>query len=154
MEDKKNDKVAQVQLSGYIPEKFTDNDGDKLEIYQHIKKTESLTELIEYEKRVEDLFGHIPNEVKQLFEQRKLDFFVNREGVESLKETEDVVTITMSVEWSKNCDGVKLFGAINDISRKINLKLESGKIKIMISKRLKKHIELMMQVIDKLEGEF
>ena len=154
MEDKKNDKVAQVQLSGYIPEKFTDNDGDKLEIYQHIKKTESLTELIEYEKRVEDLFGHIPNEVKQLFEQKKLDFFVNREGVESLKETEDVVTITMSVEWSKNCDGVKLFGAINDISRKINLKLESGKIKIMISKRLKKHIELMMQVIDKLEGEF
>lgn len=154
MEDKKNDKVAQVQLSGYIPEKFTDNDGDKLEIYQHIKKTESLTELIEYEKRVEDLFGHIPNEVKQLFEQKKLDFFVNREGVESLKETEDVVTITMSAEWSKNCDGVKLFGAINDISRKINLKLESGKIKIMISKRLKKHIELMMQVIDKLEGEF
>lgn len=70
MEDKKNDKVAQVQLSGYIPEKFTDNDGDKLEIYQHIKKTESLTELIEYEKRVEDLFGHIPNEVKQLFEQK------------------------------------------------------------------------------------
>ena len=44
--------------------------------------------------------------------------------------------------------------AINDISRKINLKLESGKIKIMISKRLKKHIELLMQVIDKLEGEF
>ena len=154
MEDKKNDKVAQVQLSGYIPEKFTDNDGDKLEIYQHIKKTESLTELIEYEKRVEDLFGHIPNEVKQLFEQKKLDFFVNREGVESLKETDDVVIITMSAEWSKNCDGVKLFGAINDISRKINLKLESGKIKIMISKRLKKHIELMVQVIDKLEGEF
>ena len=154
IENKKNDKVAQVQLSGYIPKKFTDNDGDKLEIYQHIKKTESLTELIEYEKRVEDLFGHIPNEVKQLFEQKKLDFFVNREGVESLKETDDVVIITMSAEWSKNCDGVKLFGAINDISRKINLKLESGKIKIMISKRLKKHIELMMQVIDKLEGEF
>ena len=154
IEDKKNDKVAQVQLSGYIPKKFTDNDGDKLEIYQHIKKTESLSELIEYEKRVEDLFGHIPNEVKQLFEQKKLDFFVNREGVESLKETEDVVTITMSAEWSKNCDGVKLFGAINDISRKINLKLEGGKIKIMISKRLKKHIELMMQVIEKLEGEF
>ena len=35
-----------------------------------------------------------------------------------------------------------------------SLKLESGKIKIMISKRLKKHIELLMQVIDKLEGEF
>ena len=51
-------------------------------------------------------------------------------------------------------DGVKLFGAINDISRKINLKLENGKIKIMISKRLKKHIELMMQVIEKLEGDF
>ena len=145
-------------LASAIKEKqgkpMEDKKNDKLEIYQHIKKTESLTELIEYEKRVEDLFGHIPNEVKQLFEQKKLDFFVNREGVESLKETDDVVIITMSAEWSKNCDGVKLFGAINDISRKINLKLESGKIKIMISKRLKKHIELMMQVIDKLEGEF
>ena len=60
----------------------------------------------------------------------------------------------MRAKWSKNCDGVKLFGAINDISRKINLKLENGKIKIMISKRLKKHIELMMQVIEKIEGDF
>ena len=79
---------------------------------------------------------------------------MNREGVESLKETDDVITITMSAEWSKNCDGVKLFGTINEISRKINLKLENGKIKIMISKRIKEHIELMMQVIEKLEGEF
>lgn len=147
-------KYAQVQLSGYIPRNFTENDGDKLEIYQHIKKTESLSQLLEYEKRVEDLFGQIPKEVKQLFEQKKLDFFVNKEGVESLKETNDVITITMTSDWSKNCDGVKLFGAINDISRKINLKLESGKIKIMISKKLKTHIDLMMQVIRTIEEDF
>ena len=152
--EKEIEKVAQVQLSGYIPKQFTENDGDKLEIYQHIKKTKNMNELKEYEKRVEDLFGHIPREVKQLFEQKKLDFFVNLEGVESLKETDDVVTITMTSEWSKNCDGVKLFGAMNEISRKINMKLVDGKIKIMISKRLKKYIELMMEIIEKIEGEF
>ena len=47
----------------------------------------------------------------------------------------------------------KAYGSLVALNN-INLKLETGKIKIMISKRLKKHIELMMQVIDKLEGEF
>lgn len=152
--EKKQQKVSQVQLSGYIPAVFTENDGDKLEIYQHIKKTETLEQLLEYENRVEDLFGRIPSQVKQLFEQKKLDFFVNKKGVSSLTETDAVVTITMDEEFSKNCDGVKLFGAMNDISRKINMKLVSGKITIMISKKQRKYIDILMQVIEKIEEDF
>ena len=151
--EKKKEKVAQVQLDGYIPKIFTENDGDKLELYQHIKKIENKEQLDEYEKRIEDLFGRIPKQVSNLFEQKKLDLFVNLDIVDSLKETDSAVYIVMSETWTANCDGVKLFEAINAISRKINLKLQAGKINILISKKQKNYVDQMMQVIQLLEDE-
>lgn len=143
-------KQASVQLDGYVPTLFTENDGDKLELYQHIKNTKSMSELIEYEKRIEDLFGKIPPQVKQLFAQRKLDFFVNEDGVESLKETDSTIIITMTSDWSKACDGVKLFETINSISTKIKIKLDMGKVKIIFNKK-QKYLPQLMEVINMLE---
>ena len=42
IEPKKELKHANVALDGFIPEQFTDNDGDKLEMYQTISKISSL----------------------------------------------------------------------------------------------------------------
>ena len=151
--EKKQEKVAQVQLYGYIPKVFTENDGDKLELYKQIKKIDNLEQLTEYENRIQDLFGRIPKQVKNLFEQKKLDLFVNLDIVDELKETDNVISIVMSETWTKNCDGVKLFEAINHLSRKITLKLQNGKITIMMNKRQKNYAEQLMQIIKILEDK-
>ena len=151
--EKKPDKVAQVQLDGYIPKVFTENDGDKLELYQHIKKIENTDQLMDYENRIEDLFGKIPKQVKNLFEQKKLDLFVNLDIVDELKETDNAIIIVMSEAWTRNCDGVKLFEAMNKVNRKINLKLQNGKITIMMNKRQKNYANQLMEIIKILEDE-
>lgn len=150
VEEKKPLKVANISSEGFIPENFTENDGDKLALYQNIRAISNLHELNDYEKRIQDLFGKIPKQVKQLFEQKKLDLFVNSDGVESLKETETKITITMNEAWTKRCDGVKVFEAMNEISPKIGLKLINGKIEISIIKK-KKHIELLHKVVQNLQ---
>ena len=150
IEPKKELKHANVALDGFIPEQFTDNDGDKLEMYQTISKISSLKELNDYQNRIKDLFGKIPKQVKLLFEHKKLDLFVNMPGVKSLKENDTQVTITMNETWTKHCDGVKVFEAMNEISPKIGLRLTNGMIEISIMKK-KKYTDLLNKVIQNLQ---
>ena len=73
--------------------------------------------------------------------------------VDELKETDNAIIIVMSEAWTRNCDGVKLFEAMNKVSRKINLKLQNGKITIMMNKRQKNYANQLMEIIKILEDE-
>ena len=147
IEEVKEEKVAQVSADGYIPAGFTENDGDKLDLYQEIRKMKTLEQLQQYESRVKDLFGRIPKEVQQLFKQRRLDIFVNQDIVDSMVENKTAITITMSDGWSKKVDGVRLFQRINEISRTIDLRLKNQKIEISIAKK-NKYMPKVFEVID------
>ena len=147
----KEEKVAQVHTDGYIPSGFTDNDGDKLDLYQEIKIMHTLEELDQYEQRIKDLFGRIPKEVQQLFKQRRLDIFVNQKNVESMIENKNGITITMSDEWTRQVDGIRLFQRISKISKSIDLRLKNQKIEILIAKK-SKYMPKVFEVIDLLQN--
>lgn len=145
--EQKPEKSAQIHVNGYIPSQFTENDGDKLDLYQEIKAAKSLQALHDYELRIIDLFGKMPKEVKQLFKQRQLDLFVNEEGVDSMRETTTHVVIKMTPEWSSRVDGAKLFTAMSALSKKISLKLKDRRIEITLEKK-SKYLDLLLKVID------
>ena len=147
----KEEKAAQVSTDGYIPSGFTDNDGDKLDLYQEIKTMHTIEQLDQYEKRIKDLFGRIPKEVLQLFKQRRLDIFVNQENVESMIENKAGITITMSGDWSHQVDGIKLFQRVSKISKAIDLRLKNQKIEISIAKK-NKYMPKVFEVIDLLQN--
>lgn len=151
-EVKKEMKTAQIQLDAHIPSIFTDNDGDKLSLYQDIKQAQSFKELAQYEERIRDLFGVIPKEVEKIFKQRKLDLFVNEEGIDSLKEEKDFVILTLDEKSSSQIDGVKLFNAISAISNTIVLKMIRKKIVIRISTKKKNYMSLLDKVIETVQG--
>lgn len=144
------EKTANIQVEGYIPKPFTDNDGDKLSLYQEVKALKSYSELEEYEKKTRDLFGKIPKEVMQIFEQRKLDLFVNEPGVDSLNEKSNVITITMNEEWSSAIDGMRLFQAMNNISKTIKLSYKNKRIQIQFDRR-KNYLDMLNKVISVLQ---
>ena len=152
MPEKKPDKVSQVSLNGYIPEQFTENDGDKLSLYQEMKKIKTSKELISYESKIQDMFGKIPAQVQNLFEQKKLDLFVNQPGVESLTENGNYTVIRMTPEWTAKCDGVRLFEKMNSISNKIELRLKNRMIEINIPNK-QKRMSNLMKVIEVIEEE-
>ena len=148
------EKTAKIAMNGYIPKEFTSNDGDKLSLYQDISKVHSPKELDAYKKRIEDLYGRIPASVEKLFERRRIDLFVNQPGVDSLMEKQNEICLTMDEAWSSQCDGVKLFETMNEISRKIQLSLKAGKIEIVINNQ-KNPYDLLMKIIQVLteDGE-
>ncbi len=149
IEPKSQEKVADVQMSGYIPQNFTDNDGDKLSLYQDIKKVRTYSELDAYQQKIEDLYGTIPNQVQQLFERKRMDLFVNEDGVDSLIENDTRYQLTMSEHWTKHCDGVKLFETMNKISKSIDLRLKAGKIEITWMKK-KNSYDLLNQIMSEI----
>lgn len=150
VETAKEEKTAQISMNGHIPSGFTENDGDKLSLYQDIKKVRNLKELLAYEKRIEDLYGHIPSVVKQLFERRRIDLFVNLPGVDSLVEGKQRLVLTMDKEWTSHCNGIELFRAMNTISRNIHLQLKNGNIVISILHNRQVY-DVLKQVMQEIE---
>lgn len=148
--EEKEEKTAQISMNGYIPKQFTSNDGDKLSLYQDIKKVRSASELMAFEKRIQDLYGKIPASVQKLFERRKIDLFVNEPGVYSLVEKQGTILLTMDEHWSSHCDGVKLFEAMNQISRQIQMRLSQGRIEIQINNKRNAY-ETLMKIIQEIE---
>lgn len=147
------EKTAAVTVGGYIPEGFTDNDGDKLALYQEIREARTPQELADCENRIQDLFGRIPKDVRDLFEQRKLDLFVMQPGVKSLTEGNAAYTITMDEEWSRSVDGRKLFEEVSALSRQIKLRMKSGHIEILVDRKSRKAVELLLKLAQLLSRE-
>lgn len=144
-------KRAAIALNGYIPGGFSDNDADKLALYQEIRDAVTVSQLEQCEKRVEDLYGRIPREVAQLFEKRRLDIFANMPAVQTLKETKDFVEVTMTPAWSAGVDGGKLFDAVGRISRKIKLRLNHDVIEFLISKKDRKYLDQLLALASLME---
>ena len=69
-------------------------------------------------------------------------------------EKQNEICLTMDEAWSSQCDGVKLFETMNEISRKIQLSLKAGKIEIVINNQ-KNPYDLLMKIIQVLteDGE-
>ena len=99
-------------------------------------------------ERINDLYGNIPVQVQNLFEQKELDLFVNIDGVSSLEEKDKYYVIKMSEEWTNHCDGVKFFEKMNEISNKINLRLVNRKIEIQIPNRQKSMLHKVIKSIE------
>lgn len=137
---------ANVQIHGYIPEKFSDNDGDKLALYQEIRAIRTEKELEDFEFRTADLFGKIPKEVQALFDAKRLDLFASRPGVDEVSEQNSRIQIVMSASWSRNEDGLKLFEAMNALSKEIALTFKNGRIQVSLPKK-KNYMAQLKQVI-------
>lgn len=145
--EKKEEKSAQIQTGGYIPAPFTSNDGDKLSLYQDVKKIETMKDLEDYRKRIQDLFGKIPPEVEQIFRQRRLDLFANEPGVDSMKEEGGSIVIRMTPEWSTQVDGMRLFDAISHISRALKLSYKNQQIQVAFDKK-KNYMVMLNKTMD------
>ena len=119
---------AMTSQSSYIPEHFAPDDYDKISMYQKIDALTDMDALEEYRKEVVDQYGRLPQEVKALFEKKKLDILLNDPDVDSYKEIKGKPQVTFSQLFSQNVDGVKLFQIFSQISKDIDLRYTGGRI--------------------------
>ena len=139
-------KKANVLSEGFIPAPFTSNDGDKLALYQQIRKIKTQKELEDVEFQTADLFGKVPKEVQQLFNAKRMDLFAAQDGVDSVSENNNRIQIVMTPAWSQKADGLKLFEAMSAASRQVAMSFKNGSIHVSFEKK-KNYMPLFEKVV-------
>ena len=138
---------ANVNRTSYIPESFTSNDFDKLDMYQEIDRISSSEELERYKTDIIDQYGRLPKEVNALFEKKELDLRLELPIVQSYREIRGNTEITFSTLFSQHVDGVRLFESFTKLSKDIALSYKGGMI-IATIPNMKDSLRLAISVID------
>ena len=138
---------ANVNRTSYIPESFTSNDFDKLDMYQEIDRISSAEELEKYKTDIIDQYGRLPKEVNALFEKKELDLRLELPIVQSYREIRGNTEITFSTLFSQHVDGVRLFESFTKLSKDIALSYKGGMI-IATIPNMKDSLRLAISVID------
>ena len=148
--EKEVERPASITLQGYIPKGFA-SDGDKISLYQDIKKAKTHEQLETYRQKVLDLFGKMPPQMETLFQRRVLDIYANMDFIEKVEEKAKRIQIVCTQEWTHQCDGVRLFEQMNDLDPSITLKLVDGRIEINLVKDKEVYV-LLEQVLEAIKN--
>ena len=86
----------ELEYSGYIPDRYVAEAMDKMEVYKRIASIGSEEELDDAQRRLEDRFGPMPEEVLSLFALAEIRILCRRLFITSLKERGGEVTAEFS----------------------------------------------------------
>ncbi|MEG0699813.1 MAG: transcription-repair coupling factor [Erysipelotrichaceae bacterium] len=140
-------KKSNANVDAYIPENFSNEDYDKISIYQRIEAISNKQELLLMKEELNDTHGQLPRGVELLFEKKRLDILVNVPYVDSYVEYPSYVNITFTKEYSQGIDGIKLFTFITTVSTDIKLSYTQGKIVIKLLKS-KLYLKQVIEILD------
>lgn len=142
--------IPNIQLESYIPETFASNDYEKLAIYHKLDMIDNRHDLIKYLLEIEDEYGHLPKEVKALFEKKKLELLYNDHTIDKIINRNGLFTIILTEAFSNEINGIKLFEICNNISKDIKIAYKNNRIEIYISNQ-KDAVEKILKLVDKLK---
>lgn len=111
-----------INVSGYLPDKFTSDDKEKLDIYQEINNIKNRHELNLFYLSFEDRYGKLPNEVNMLLEKKRLEIFLNDDRIDAYREFQDKIEVKFAQDYSDNIDGMHLFEIVSNRSYDIEIK--------------------------------
>ncbi|MGL5541528.1 MAG: transcription-repair coupling factor [Erysipelotrichaceae bacterium] len=141
-------KRSNVKLDAYIPETFSQADGEKISIYQRIDAIETKQQLRDLMEELEDNFGRFPKQVALLFEKKRLDILINEPHLELFKEGERQVELVFTKAFSSRVDGERLFEMTTTVSRDIVIRYSHGQITMKINKT-KTWMDRIIEVLEK-----
>lgn len=122
-------------IDGYIPENFTPQDYEKITLYQRIDKVKELPRLIALQEEITDRYGKLPQEVKMLFEKKRVEIMLNSPMFEGFDEFDKECRLVLSESYSQQVDGVRLFESIMKLSPDIKLRYNRNRITLIFIKR-------------------
>ena len=154
-EEKKEIKVTNVSMDGYIPIEYASSDGDKLEMYQEIQKISSIPELDVYKKKMRDIYGQLPQSVEMLFRKRKIDILSSSPYIDSMKEEMGSIVIILTKETSMiRKIGITLFEKMGHLADHIKGSFVNKQIKLrlMKNKDFLEELEMLLKIISEISA--
>lgn len=128
----KSAREVTINSSGYLPEEFTFNDSEKLDLYEEIQSISSLQEYGEFYESIQDRYGKLPEAVELLLEKIRLELLLDDDRVENFREKYRDVELVFTKDYSDKVDGVHLFKLISEMSYDIEVNYINQKIQITI----------------------
>lgn len=127
-------KNVNVNVDGYIPHDYVSSDIEKLELYQRLDNTKTISAIDHLKTEFIDYYGKLPDEVVALIEKRKLDILASSKIIDILEEKKGNIEITFSSDYSKNVKGDQLFELVNRLFTRPRFKQIDNKIAIVLPK--------------------
>lgn len=149
--DEVNKPKPMIPMDSYIPDTFTDNDYDKLDMYHHLDKIQDKGELVDYYLEIKDRYGRLPKEIEAIFEKKRLELFIDGIIVESFKVQGARIIVTLTKDLSNKIDGMKLFKFCNELSKDIKIRYIAEKIEFSFQNRLEEMTNII-RLLDNMEG--
>lgn len=122
-------------LDSHIPSSYAD-DADRIAMYQELSDIDSREALVSYEKRLRDVYGPLPEEVKNLFIKREIEIWLNRPFVESFTENIDHYVLVLSAAFTAQEGIVGLLqNALKELSDTFSIRYAHRKFVIYLRRR-------------------
>ena len=119
-------------------------------MYHELDMIDNKDDLLKYYIKIEDEYGHLPKQVKSLFEKKKLELLYSLNYISKISNRDGTFTIVLSKEFSDNIDGVKLFETCNEISRDIKIAYKNNQLELYVTNQ-KDAVEKILKLVDRLE---
>ena len=136
-----------INVEGYIPKSFVEDDYDKISMYQQIDKINTLNELNEYRTKIIDEYGRLPEAFVSLFDKKRLALLLLEPNIEKYRDIKGQSEITFAKEFSDHVDGVKLFSICSGISKDVKLRYVNQRIIVTLPK-VKDPLPMIIKVIE------
>ena len=155
VKDEENVTKPFIPLDSYIPESFTNNDYDKLNLYHRLDKIDNKTDLLEYYLEVKDEFGKLPKEIESLFDKKQIELLMELKYVESIRIQGNMIVAILTKTFSDTVDGMKLFEYCANLSKDIKIRYIKNKLEFSIQNRREgiKKILILLDHLDELTNE-
>jgi len=147
--EKLPDPTIELSVDAYLPSTFIKDSMQKIEIYKKFVGARTIEEVIDLEEEVEDRFGDMPIEVRNLLAVSRLKAYAIRYGFSEIKQTHqgDVV---LKLYEGQQIHGEKLFGLTEKFRNRMKLTAQQQiivtlKIKGLSDQEILKMLEDFME---------
>ncbi|MBR2809242.1 MAG: hypothetical protein IKE33_03325 [Erysipelotrichaceae bacterium] len=151
LEEKKEIKHLNLPIESYIPIDFSDNDLEKLDLYQRLDGIDNFNDLMAFYLEVSDKFGKLPKQVDSLFNTKKLELIASQETIDSFRYNNNRLTITLTKSISDQMDGLKLFEYVNSLSQDLKIEYKNQKMVFSIDYN-RNNPDLIMKLLGNLDN--
>ena len=123
-----------IKLDAYIPDEYV-NDPEKIELYQEIISASSTDSLLSLKRKVEDIYGRLPESVELVFKKRSIELLIKESNVLKVDDAYRNIEITLGKPYIdiKGIGNI-LFEALIPYLNKIKVRYAKQEFQIIINK--------------------
>ncbi|WP_042354635.1 transcription-repair coupling factor [Bacillus rubiinfantis] len=141
-----------LEIDAYIPDSYIKDGHQKIEMYKRFRGVDTLADVEELQVEMLDRFGEYPDEVSYLFMISEMKVIAINNGVESIKQVKQDVTILLDEEMTNTIDGSKLFHLGSQFGRSVIPGMEGKKLKIIVNTKDYQTVQWLQIVFEMVKG--